>query len=244
MVHLKRLLAPRFWKIPKKVKKWVVTPRPGPHKKFECIPLLILLRDILKLVDEAKDAKKIIKSGEVFVDGKPRKDHKYPVGLMDVVAIPKLKKLYRVVPTSYGLSPINIPKKESNLKLCRINGKTLLKKGCVQLNLHDGRNIQIPVKDPRNPKEDIYKTGDSILIEVPEQKILEHIRMEPENLAIITGGQNMGMIVRIKDVIKTRSREPNKVLCKGVDKEFDAIKDYVFVVGTKKPVITLEGKVV
>ncbi|HDJ96711.1 MAG TPA: 30S ribosomal protein S4e, partial [Candidatus Aenigmarchaeota archaeon] len=29
-MHLKRLLAPKFWKLPKKVTKWVVTPRPGP----------------------------------------------------------------------------------------------------------------------------------------------------------------------------------------------------------------------
>jgi small subunit ribosomal protein S4e len=88
---------PRFWRVPKKERTWVVSPRPGPHKKFECIPLLIIVRDILKIVDNAKDAKKIIKSREIFVDGKPRRDHKYPVGLFDVVEIPKLRKQYRVV---------------------------------------------------------------------------------------------------------------------------------------------------
>ncbi|NCN39534.1 MAG: 30S ribosomal protein S4e, partial [Candidatus Aenigmarchaeota archaeon] len=47
---------------------------------------------------------------------------------------------------------------------------------------------------------------------------------------------------KIKDIIPTRSREPNKVVCEKDGKEFEAIKDYVFIVGKTKPVITLEGK--
>ena len=73
----------------------MVRPRPGPHKLNECIPLQILVRDVLKLVDTGSDAKRMIKMGEILVDGKPRKDHKYPAGLMDVVSIPKIKKNYR-----------------------------------------------------------------------------------------------------------------------------------------------------
>ncbi len=228
--------------MPKKEKKWVVRPRPGPHKKFECIPLLILLRNVLKIVDLGRDAKKIIKSGEVFVDGRPRKDHKYPVGLMDVVEIPKMKKIYRVIVTKKGLELIEIPKKESKLKICRINGKSLLKGGNVQLNLHDGRNLMINVKNPKKPKEDVYKTGDSVLLELPNQKIVNHVKMEKGNLAIITGGQNKGNLVKIKEIIRIRGREPNKVICETKEKEFEAIKDYVFVIGKANPLISLKGK--
>jgi len=233
-LHLKRLSAPNFWRIQKKVKKWTVTPSPGPHKKFECIPLLILVRDILKLADTAKEAKAIIKSGEVLVDGKPRKDAKYPAGLMDIVSIPKLKKNYRLVPFRGGITLIEISKKESSVKLCRINNKSHIKGGLLQLNLHDGRNILV--------KKDKYKTGDSLLIELPSQKILEHVKMHPGNVAVITGGQNTGKIVEIKEVITTRSREPNKIVCKSGKEEFTAIKDYVFVIGYKNPVIKIEVK--
>lgn len=242
--HLKRLLAPEFWRVPKKTRKWVVRPRPGPHKKFECIPLQVLIRDILKIVDTGSDAKRIIKSREVLVDGKPRKDKKYPIGLMDVVEIPKLNKQYRVIPTQKGLSLIEIQKKESSLKVSRIDGKTMIKNGNIQLNLHDGRNVIIPVKDSKKPKEDIYKTGDSLLIELPSQKIIDHIKMEKGNLSIITGGQNRGEIVRIKEVIRTRSREPNKVICEKKGEELETIKDYVFIIGKKNPLVTMEGKFV
>ena len=231
--HLKRLLVPKFWRIPKKRKRWTVRPRAGPHKKFESIPLLILIRNIIKLTDLGKDAKKIIKAKEIFVDGKARIDHKYPVGLFDVVEIPKIGKQYRIVPTHSGLNIIEISKSEAKLKLCRINGKTILKGKKIQLNLHDGKNI-IPEK-----KED-YKTGDSLLIELPSQKIVNHIKMDKDMLSIITGGQNKGLLTNIKEIITTRSREPNKVVCVKEGKQFEAIKDFVFVVGKDRPLIKIE----
>jgi small subunit ribosomal protein S4e len=91
MSKLKRLKAPKFWKLPKKSRKWAVSPRPGPHRKFESIPLAIALRDIVKIAETGSEAKKIIKMGEILVDGKIRRDHKYPAGLMDAISIPKMK---------------------------------------------------------------------------------------------------------------------------------------------------------
>lgn len=239
--HLKRLLAPRFWKVRKKKRKWAPRPRPGPHAKFESIPLLLIVRDILRLTDTAKEAKSIVKSRGILVDGRPKSDHKYPVGLMDTLEIPKLRKRYRIVPSPKGLEVVEIPATQARLKLCKIINKTTIKGGKIQLNLHDGRNVIISVKDPKKPKEDVYKTGDSLLIELPNQKIKDHVRMKKGNLAMITSGQNRGKIVKIKEVIVTRSREPNKVVCSEKKRDFEAIKDYVFVVGKKKPLIKISG---
>lgn len=217
-------------------------PRAGSHKLTECIPLQILVRDVLSLVDTGSDAKRMIKMGEILVDGRARKDHKYPAGLMDLISIPKLKKNYRITIDYKGLKVIECPDKESKTKLVRINNKTLIEKGHVQLNLHDGRNLRIPVKNPKKGTEDVYKSGDSLLIELPSQKIIDHFKYEKGNLGLITSGQNKGMFVKIKEAIKTRSREPNKVICEKDGKEFEGIKDYMFVVGKNKTVITLEGK--
>ncbi|OGI15373.1 30S ribosomal protein S4e [Candidatus Micrarchaeota archaeon RBG_16_49_10] len=238
MSHLKRILAPKYWKVRKKLIKWTVSPRPGPHGKSECIPLTILARDVLKLVDTGREAKTIVKAGDILVDGRPRKDQKYPVGFMDVVEIPKIKKAYRMMATSKGLELVEIAEKETKVKLCKITNKSLIEKGHVQLNLHDGRNIIIPVKDPKKRKEDVYSTGDSVLIELPSQKIVDHVKMEKGNLVLITGGQNEGVIAKIKDIITTRSREPNKLICEKEKLTFEAIKDYAFVIGSKKPLIS------
>jgi len=229
--HMKTFNAPKFYKVSPKSRPWIVRPLPGAHKKRQAIPLGVVLRDILKICDNLNDAKKIIKKGEIFVDGKARKSYKYGVGLMDVISIKSLDKNYRVVMSTSGLKLIEIPKKEAGLKLCRINRKTMTRGKKIQLGTHDGRSILAS-------KE--YKTGDSILIEIPSQKIIEHIKMEKGNLGLITGGENTGKFVKIKSIKKTRSREPNKVVCDLENREIDAVKDDVFVVGKDKPVIKLE----
>jgi len=201
---------------------------------------LILVRDILKLTDTGKDARKIIKAKEIFVDGRPRNDHKYPVGLFDVVEIPKIGKQYRIVPTYVGLDIKEIPKSETKLKLCRINGKTMIKNKKLQLNLHDGRCIIIDSEKTKKLEKIACKTGDSLLIELPNQKIVEHLKMEKGMLSLITRGLNRGDIAHIKEIITTRSREPNKVICIKEGKEFEATKDYVFVVGKEKPLIKIK----
>jgi small subunit ribosomal protein S4e len=63
--------------------------------------------------------------------------------------------------------------------------------------------------------------------------------MEDGKIGLITGGQNRGQTVRIKAIKTTRSREPNKVSCDLKGREFDTVKDYVFVVGQTKPLIKI-----
>ena len=232
MAWLKRLRVPAFWRIPKKMSKWVVHPSPGPHKKFECIPLLILIRDILKLAETGKEAKKIIKSGAILVDGRVRKDHRYPVGLMDVVEIPKLKKYYRIVPGKKGyLKIIEIDEKEGKMKLLKIVNKTLVKGGRIQLNFHDGKNILID--------EDVFKTGDSVLVSLPDLKILQHIKMKEGCLVLITKGKNAGKLGKLKEIKIVRGIEPNKTICEIEGKDEVVLLRNVFVVGEKEPVITV-----
>ena len=97
MSHLKRLKAPRAWRIERKVAKWTVKPSPGPHSFKNSIPLLLIVRDFLKIADTGKEARRIISAKEIQVDGKSRRDYKFPCGLMDVIAIPKMGEYYRVL---------------------------------------------------------------------------------------------------------------------------------------------------
>jgi Ribosomal protein S4E len=85
--HQKRIAAPRSWKIERKTAYWTVKPRPGPHPGNRSIPLLLIVRDMLKLADNSKEAKRILNEGNVTVDGKVRKDHKFPVGIFDLLSI-------------------------------------------------------------------------------------------------------------------------------------------------------------
>jgi small subunit ribosomal protein S4e len=233
--HLKRLRIPKFWRVPKKHAKWAPKPRAGPHKQFESIPLMVILRDILKIADKGKEAKSIIKMGGVFVDGKYRKDQKYPVGVMDVVSMPRLKQQYRIVPTRKGLGLIEISVAESKKKICKIGDKTVVRGGKLQLNLHDGRNLLVDIKDSKK-----YNTGDSIVVELPSQKILNHVKLERGALALIIKGKNIGMLGKIEEIIVTKTKEPTKLICNVNGEKLEVIKDYIFVVGKDKPLIKLE----
>jgi len=84
---LKRMWAPSHWMLDKNMGNRATRPSTGPHKMWECIPLSVLLRQRLKYALSGQEVKKICNDKElnIKVDGKARRDHKYPLGLMDVV---------------------------------------------------------------------------------------------------------------------------------------------------------------
>ncbi len=222
MTHIKRLGIPGMWKMRRKGDKFAATPRPGPHAKRECIPLRMLLRNVLGLADNAKEARDILNRKLVLVDQKPRKDDHFPVGLMDVISIPQVKKHYAILPGKGGLVPGEIREADASQKLCRISGKTTLKKGIQQLNLHDSRNILV--------KKDSYSVGDSITISIPGQKVLKHHRFEKGAHCIVTAGRNAGTRGRIKDIErKQHMLEKSTVILESGKKDIKTLRDYIFI---------------
>ncbi|WP_456474532.1 30S ribosomal protein S4e [Candidatus Pyrohabitans sp.] len=236
--HAKRLTAPKAVKVPRRESKFIVKPRAGPHPLERSMALLIVVRDMLGYAKNSREAKKIIKAGKVQVDGKPRKDHKFPVGLMDIITIPEAN-VYKVVlfDRKGRLVLRDIAKSRAGAKLCRINDKTVVRGGHIQLNLHDGRNVLLRVKDATKPEEDVYSTKDTLLITLKKGNIKKHVPYKEGNLAYIIGGSHMGEVARIKEIKQVRSPQPNVVVLTGDDGEFETIEDYVFVVGENKPLL-------
>jgi len=70
---LKRQMAPKYWGITRKNKRFVITVRPGAHAKSQSIPTAVLLRDTLKKVTTLREAKSVIYNGKINVDGIKRK---------------------------------------------------------------------------------------------------------------------------------------------------------------------------
>uniref|UniRef100_A0A7C2VL91 Small ribosomal subunit protein eS4 n=1 Tax=Ignisphaera aggregans TaxID=334771 RepID=A0A7C2VL91_9CREN len=240
--HLKRLASPEFWPILRKESKWIVKPSPGPHPLNRSIPLLVLIRDVLRIVENSREAKRLIYDGEITVDGKVRRNYKFPVGIMDVVAIPKSDIYVRIVPyiVKY-LWYIDIPREEVSLKLVRIENKVLVKGDKLQLNLNDGRNIVVDRADAAR-----YKTLDSLLIEVPSQRIVEHIPLELNKLAIVIDGRNTGRIGRIVGIQERPGMKRRRFLITLEEPgghRFNTILDYVMVIGADRPLIKVSDRV-
>lgn len=230
-MHQKRMSMPTSWKVPKKTNKWITATSPGPHNKQSSLPLGVILRDMLKIVENAKEAKKVMLEKKVFVDGIARKDLKFPVGLFDIVSIPVNDQYYRMLQDSKGrlyLSPIDEERAKS--KVCKILNKTTVKGGKTQLNLHDGTNILA--------SED-YKTKDTIVLSLPDKQILQKVEYKVGNLAIIIGGRHSGTVGTLKEIKIIRSSKNNVVMISGTDSDIETIENYVFVIGEDKPVINL-----
>ena len=229
--HLKRLNAPRTLKLHRKERTWTVKSSPGPHPLESSIPLGMMVRDYLKICDTLREAKRIIASGEITVNGVPRKDNKFPCGLMDVISLTKIKKNYRVLFDRRGkLTLVEIASKDAGWKLCRIENKTIAKGKQIQLNLHDGQNKLV--------KKDEYKTGDVLKISFKDKKITETYPFAKGTVSMIIGGSHVGEIANIEDIQVVESSRPNLTKMKGVS-EFSTIQDYVFPIGKTKPAIEL-----
>jgi len=241
-LHLKREVSPAFWPIHRKEFTWAVKPRPGPHPINRCIPLVIIIREVLGLAETRKEARKIISQGKVKVDGEVRRDDRFPAGLMDVISIPEIKANYRILPSEKGLSLHQIDEKEASFKLCRIENKTVIRGGHIQLNLHDGRNILIRTEDPRKAEEDKYRTLDTLMISIPDQEIIEHLKMKEGMSAILIDGKNIGKHGIISSIEKQSGRKRRNLLVDIKDEKgetYQSILDYAFIIGDEKPRISL-----
>ncbi len=237
---LKRLNTPAHLQIKRKHGKFFTNPTPGPHPRRFCLPLLHIVRDLLDIVDNHKEAKKLIGLGYFKVDGKVVSTKSYPVGLMDVLSIEQEKKHYRILPDShYGLILHEISEEESMFKLCRINNKLTIKGGHIQLNLHDGRNILIRVKDPRSPKEDIYKRMDVLKISIPEQEVQKILKFKENNIAIIMSGKNIGQVGKIINVLKRFGPKASTVSIQHNGDRTETLYDYTFIIGEENSEIAL-----
>jgi small subunit ribosomal protein S4e len=232
--HMKRMTAPRSWAVTRKTSHWITKPRPGPHGREESISLLSVVRDLLKVCDNSREARFIIGGRQLQIDGKVVTDYKFPVGLMDVITIKKTKQSYRMLIDYKGrFQLIPIEENESAWKLARIDGKTVVRGGKVQLSLHDGRSILLP--------KDQYKTGDVLKIELPTQKIMKAMKLDKGHVALLVGGSHPGTLQTVESYQIKRGSASNIVTFK---EGFSTVKDNVFVVGEKLPEIKLlEAKV-
>ena len=217
--HLKRLAIPRSWPLPRKTTVWVTRPRAGAHSLERCMPLNIVIRDVIGMARSTREVRTILHNSLAKVDGRVVKDTRRGVGVMDVLTLGENN--YRcVLDTNGRLRYRLISPEEANWKVCRIEGKSTIKGGKTQVHLHDGRNI---IVDDASE----HKTGDSLKISLPDQQVLEHIKFGEGTRCMLVGGVHVGKLADVTNYIVKRSSMPNEVEFEG----FGTTTDNVFTVG-------------
>ena len=222
--HLKNINAPRTWPIERKKKVWITRPNSGNHSLKDSMPLSVIFIDILGYAKTSREIKKILALGEIKVNGKVRKDRKFPVGIFDVIELPE--ENYRLLYNNRGKFYLDKIDKKDTLVLYQVYNKTILGKNKVQLNFSTGENLITDNKE--------IKTGDSVIIK--DKKIKEVLKFEKGAPIYLTGGKHVGMVGKIDTF------DSNKVIFADGKEKYQTMKKYGFVIGKDKPMINIKTK--
>ncbi len=192
-MHLKRQKVPKSWPIFRKGTKYVVRPNSNIQKG---LPLLIALRDILKVVQNRKEAKRVIHMKYILMNNKPVIDEKNSLWLFDTVVLIPSKKYYRLELSDKGKFDLReIKENEANRKISKITNKKMLKGKKMQLNLIDGRNIISDIE---------CNVNDSVLINFKEKKIEKCIPLKEKAKVIVFAGKYSGKRGNIMKIDKEK----------------------------------------
>lgn len=231
--HLKRLRAPKNWKLDKLGGIWGPNPKSGPHKKLNSFPIILILRNRLKYALNNREATQILQQRTIKVDKEIRTEKNYPTGIMDIITIEKTKENFRLLYDTYGRFVLHrVEEKESLFKLCKITQLTRGNRGIPYIVTHDGRTIRFP-----NP---LIKKNDSILLDLSEKKIIDFLKLDVGSLCLIVGGNNIGRIGIVLDDEKSSNRNEIIKLKDAEGNEFSTKISFIFVIGKgKKSFISL-----
>jgi small subunit ribosomal protein S4e len=155
--------------------------------------------------------------------------------------MPELNKFYRVLPSHKGLFLNPISKEEASFKLFRVEDRTNVKNGTPQIALHDGSNMLLKVEDTEKPGV-VYETFTTLKLGLPEKQVLDQLKTKKGNIAIITGGKNIGKQGKIVEIEKTEAKKRRNALVVIEDEKgnrYQTILDFVFSIGEAQPLISL-----
>lgn len=197
--------------------------------------MTVLLRQRLKYALTNQECMKICKQkeGVIKVDNKVRRDHRFPLGHMDVVTIEKTNEFFRILIDTKGrFNPHKIDAKEASFKLCKVDKKYIGKYKIPYITTHDGRTF-------RFPHPDISKM-DTLKVNLATGEISSVIKFVNGVTVYLTGGNNIGRIGVLQSVEKHPGSFDIAHVKDSRGNQFATRTGNIFVIGDgKSPAISL-----
>ena len=214
-MYLKRQQVPKSWPISRKGTAYLVRPK-GSIK--DGIPLLIVLRDILKITQNRTETKKAINSGLIMLNGGKIRDERISLCLFDVISIVPEKKYYQLILTKNKKFDVEeIKENDSKNKIAKITNKRTLKGKKVQLNLSDGRNFLSTIK---------CNVNDSVLINFKDKKIEKCLPLKEKEKAIVFSGKHAGK----RGIIEKIDTKNKMIELKGDEEKINVLIKHMMVI--------------
>lgn len=202
-MHRKRNKAPKMWPIVRKGTTFVALSN---HAQTQGIPLMVLIRDVLKLARTRKETKFMVHNGDVKINNKVRKEESFTVQFFDVIGFEKSKKAYRLVIENRKFKLEEVSGKDKDEKIVKIIGKKVIGKDKVQMNLQDGLNILTKEK---------FNVGDSVVLNTKEDKIVKILPLKEGAKIEIISGKHAGEKGEIKAIVQLKRTKDYHVKLEG-----------------------------
>jgi small subunit ribosomal protein S4e len=214
-MHLKRQKIPKNWPIQRKGTSYIVRPNFNMEKG---IPILIVLRDMLKVAQNRKEVKKALNSRRVLLNNKLVTSEKNSVLLFDVINLVPSNQNYRLSLTEKGkFKAEEIKEAEANKKIAKIVNKKILKGKKIQLNLDDGKNILSDIKCTVN---------DSVLLDLEKGKIVKCLPLKEKSKVMVFAGNHAGST----GVINKINQERKMVELKANEKNINVLIKQIMII--------------
>ncbi len=194
-MHLKRQAAATNLPIKRKGTTYIARALSNPYNS---VPLLIALRDMLKLVKTRKELEKMIKLKLLKINWRIARDYRDSINIFNILEADK-----KYILTILKTGRFAFEEATSSDRLCKVTGRKLLSGGKIQLNLHDGTNLLS--NDKINIEDSVYLSQ--------ENKIKKHLSLEKNVKVFVMSGKYKGF----RGVVSGLDKK--KVVAKLKDKE-------------------------
>jgi small subunit ribosomal protein S4e len=146
---------------------------------------------------------------------------------MDVIELEGANKTYRLVPQDGTLlKPIEIDDAEKTKKFVVVKSKTTIKNGKTQIGFHDGKTLV---------DETQVSVGDTCVLQIPDIKILEVIKLEKGMNCLIIKGVNAGKIGKIDEIKEGTYSIPKSIDIVFDDRQIEIPAKLAMPIGKDKP---------
>jgi len=209
-MYMKRQTTRKAWPIPRKGTKYLAKPT---HEASNGIPLVVMMRDVLKLVKNKKELIRLLNEKQVLINEKEIRETNYPLLLFDALSLPAIKKYYKVILEGKRIGLKEISGKDAATRTYKILDKKELGKGKTQFNLDGGKNILV------DDKTKAVKTGEFITLNSKDNKIVKTTPLIKGSKIVVIRGRHIGVIGEIRDV-----KEEGKNIIAQIKSEKEDIK--------------------
>jgi small subunit ribosomal protein S4e len=210
-------------KINRKEHCWTFNTKPGAHAKNESVSFGLIIRDVLNLANNTKEVKYILNNKNCFINGVRIKEHRFAVGLFDILFFKDIDKTYRVLLTKKDKIILKEINDKEHLIPCRVKVKKPHLKDKFLIGFSNGYNHIVG----KNVKVSV---GDSVMYDINKKAFADVVSKKEGARVYIVGGPHVSSFGVLKNIIKGDLKKSSEVTVDCNGKEVKTMEKYIFVI--------------